>query len=159
MINKPYYKLSDDNEKIIKEHHEIFPVKLSVLASKFNIKIYEYKLPIMASGQIVKDAHNVYAITVQKGQSTVRQRFTAAHELAHFLLHKNKIGDGITDNAMYRSGLSSILETEANKLAADILMPMSEVNKKLRNNFTIEQLSDYFEVSYQAMRVRLGIPV
>ncbi len=159
MINKPYYKLNDSDEKIIQNFHKEFPVRLSELTAEFNIKIYESELSFMASGQIVKDINDIYTITVRKGQSVARQRFTAAHELSHFLLHKDKIGDGIADNAMYRSGLSSILETEANKLAADILMPMSEVNKKLEDNYTIEQLSDYFEVSYQAMNVRLGIPV
>lgn len=157
MINKNAYNLKEEYENIIKAHHNEFPVKLGKLASEFNIKIYEDNLPPMASGQIQKTG-NTYAITVQEGQSLERQRFTAAHELAHFFLHKEEIGDGIADNVMYRSNLSSKLETEANKLAADILMPMSEVNKKLDDNFTIEELSEHFGVSHQAMKIRLGIP-
>lgn len=158
MTNKPYYDLNVNNEKIIKSFHNTFPVKLSELALKFNIKTYEGELPNMASGQIKKTANNTYAITVQRGQSIERQRFTAAHELAHFLLHKDQIGDGVIDNAMYRSHLSNALETQANKLAADILMPMSEMDKKLPNH-TIGELAEYFEVSQQAIRVRLGIPI
>jgi Zn-dependent peptidase ImmA (M78 family) len=158
MINKPYYNLNNNDENNIKQCHETFPVKLSELAAKYDIKIYEAKLPIMASGQIIKDG-GIYKITVQKGQSIARQRFTAAHELAHFFLHKDQIGDGIIDNAMYRSSLPSELETQANKLAADILMPMSEIDKKLKEKYNIGELAKYFDVSNQAMQVRLGIPV
>jgi len=158
MINKPYYNLSKNDEINIKEVQKTFPVSLSRLSALYDIKLYEADLHIMVSGQILK-SKNTYKVTVQKGQSTARQRFTAAHELAHFFLHRDKIGDGIVDNAMYRSSLPSELETQANKLAADILMPMSEVNKKLKEKSNIGELAKYFDVSNQAMQVRLGIPV
>ncbi len=159
MINKPYYNLCAKDEEIIKKHSETFPVSLSNLCREFNIKLYEADLPLMASGQITKNnERGSYDITVQKGESKARQRFTAAHELAHFLLHKDHIGNGLADNAMYRSGLSSQLETQANKLAADILMPMSEMDKRLEEEYNISKLAEYFEVSQQAIKVRLGIP-
>ena len=47
-----------------------------------------------------------YAIFVNKGDRyKTRQRFTIAHKIAHFILHREAIGDGIVDDALYRSGL------------------------------------------------------
>jgi Zn-dependent peptidase ImmA (M78 family) len=158
MINKQYYELSPLDEDIIKKYHNKFPVSLSSIANELNIKIYEGDLSVLASGQITKKNNGVYEIIVQKNQSSKRQRFTAAHELSHFFLHKDIMGNGVADNTMYRSHLSNKQETEANKLAADILMPMSEVNKKLDEGLSIDDLSSYFGVSQQAIKVRLGIP-
>ena len=62
----------------------------------------------------------------------MRRRFTIAHEIAHFLLHRDKIGDQLSDDAMYRSSLSSDDERAANRLAADILMPMGLIQDYMR---------------------------
>src|SRR3546814_15171584 len=64
-----------------------------------------------------------FAIYVNGSHPRVRRRFSIAHEIAHFALHRNLIGDGVTDDAMYSSNLSSAVEVQANRLAADILMP------------------------------------
>src|SRR3546814_4029407 len=47
-----------------------------------------------------------FAIYVNGSHPRVRRRFSIAHEIAHFALHRNLIGDGVTDDAMYRSNLS-----------------------------------------------------
>lgn len=60
------------------------------------------------------------AIYVNKGHHVNRRRFTTAHEIAHFILHQDFIGDGIADDGLYRSKLSNAMEAQANKLAADI---------------------------------------
>ncbi|MCV5491602.1 ImmA/IrrE family metallo-endopeptidase, partial [Escherichia coli] len=57
-----------------------------------------------------------------------RRRYTLAHEIAHFLLHRHLLRDGITDDVLYRSSQSSQIEAEANRLAADIIMPMHQVD-------------------------------
>lgn len=92
-----------------------------------------------------------------------RQRFTVAHELSHFLLHKDKIQGNLTDmvstintKIMYRSRLSNGIEAEANQLASEILMPNTLIDKYLENGVnTYKELADRLEVSESALRKRL----
>jgi Zn-dependent peptidase ImmA (M78 family) len=64
---------------------------------------------------------------------------------------------------MYRSNLTSRKETEANKLAADIVMPAKAVARELerlggrRTDEVVEELASMFRVSVPAMKVRLGV--
>jgi len=117
------------------------------------------------SGQITREEGH-YLIRVNRHEARERQRFTIAHELAHFLLHKSVIDsspDGIKDNVLYRSGEPERIEYEANRLAADIVMPMALVQKVLQEEFdgvvteaTIESLAARFQVSKAAMEIRLS---
>lgn len=72
---------------------------------------------------------------------------------------RDKASDGITDDAMYRSGLSSKEETEANRLAADILMPYTLIQNLVNEGFkTVPELAEKLGVSKTAMSIRLNIP-
>jgi len=85
-----------------------------------------------------------------------------AHEIAHYLLHRDQIGQGITDDALYRSSLSDSREAEANRLAADILMPRGAIATAVAKIGAVERdelvakMADEFGVSEIAMRIRLG---
>lgn len=105
------------------------------------------------------DSPGGFDIFVNAGHPEVRRRFTIAHEIAHVVLHPHLIGDGITDDALLRSGLSNAVEAQANKLAADILMPREKLNEFLVKGISsVSTLADAFNVSVQAMAIRLGIP-
>ena len=98
-----------------------------------------------------------FHIEVNGAHSPNRRRFTLAHEIAHFLLHRDLIGDGIDDTALYRSRLSDQTEVEANRLAADILMPAALLRDIYRAGArSLAGLSATFQVSEEAMRIRLG---
>ncbi len=59
---------------------------------------------------------------------------------------------------MYRSGLSTIAEVQANRLAAQILMPLFLIEKAIQSGVaSIEALANKFAVSKDAMRIRLGV--
>ncbi|RBI67053.1 hypothetical protein DQW77_17790 [Roseovarius sp. TE539] len=115
------------------------------------------------SGKIQKDTtrggESGFAIFVNSGHPAVRRRFTIAHEIAHYVLHERKIGDGIFDDALYRSGLPHQEKVQANALAADILMPRDRVREMQRlHGDNINYLANLFWVSEQAMSIRLGVP-
>lgn len=59
---------------------------------------------------------------------------------------------------MYRSKLSTIFEKDANKLAAEILMPLEKVKELYLKYNDIKKLSNEFAVSEQAMRIRINNP-
>ena len=108
--------------------------------------------------RLLKTDVDKYAIYVNGLHHVNRKRFTVAHEIAHFLLHKDYIGDGILDDALYRSGLGSDIETEANALAAKILLPDSLLAKEPLRKMSIRDLAEKFEVSEASMGIRLGEP-
>jgi len=118
-------------------------------------------LPTDISGKIFKDPLNGgksgYSIGVKASEGYLRKRFTVAHEIAHFILHKDKIGDALSDDAMYRSGLPTRDEVSANRLAADILMPAHLiVDLKMKGYSDAEKLASALKVSEAAMRIRLS---
>lgn len=137
------------------------PVKVIALAHKLGLKVYKAPWPDDISGKIQRDAtrggSSGFAIFVNGGHHENRRRFTIAHEIAHYVLHEQKIGDGVFDDALYRSGLSDRAEVEANRLAADILMPRPLLNRyRARFGDDAKRLAEVFEVSEQAMAIRLG---
>lgn len=161
MISREWLMLTEEQQRLIASFHGDFPVKVGALAKSFGISVKSSTLNAGISGEIKQEGGN-YVIRVNRHDVKARQRFTLAHEIAHFLLHKESIGDGIVDDILYRSSLSDSMEAQANRLAADILMPMSFVNKKLtelsqyREEEQIEKVASLLEVSITALKYRLG---
>jgi Zn-dependent peptidase ImmA (M78 family) len=157
-------RLRDSVRDTITSHQLEAPIKLSALARALGIKVLASTLPAGISGEVrPSTTGSGFVIKINRHDSSRRQRFTVAHELAHFLLHHDEIGRGLSDDALYRSGLSDAREAEANRLAADILMPRSlldEDRQALANlpiEEVVERLADKFEVSEAALRIRLGL--
>jgi Zn-dependent peptidase ImmA (M78 family) len=111
------------------------------------------------AGKIVRDTHSPsgFTIYVNANDPRRRQRFTIAHEIGHFVLHRDLIGDGITDDGLYRSPLGDHMERQANALAADILMPRRLLRTLWRDGQrSLAQLANRFDVSDAALRIRLS---
>lgn len=140
------------------------PTDLIGLAREFGTTIFSTPLPKGVSGMLKKDpsygTSSGFVIFVDKDEPSYRQRFTAAHEIAHLLLHKEYIGEGIEDNYMLRAeGMSNSQEQEANRLAADIVMPKILISEAMgEGHETVEDLAKVFKVSKIAMGIRLGLP-
>lgn len=144
--------------EIIKSHQATAPVHVVPIAEALGIQVFSVpNWPDNLSGMIRRedDACKIY---VNKDHHPHRRRFTIAHEIAHYVLHRDLIGDGIADDALYRSTLSNKIESQANSFAADILMPWHLLNPVLRNIDNISQLAEMFQVSKSAMSIRLGFP-
>jgi Zn-dependent peptidase ImmA (M78 family) len=167
MAPRELNKIEPNKREILSRYLSEYPVKLGALARELGIgtiKVGSMKTGV--SGQIAREG-DIYTIKVNRNEARERQRFTIAHEIAHFLLHRDIVDrspDGITDNVLYRSGASEQVEYEANRLAAEIVMPLTLIEKKLRDDFggivteaTIESLAASFEVSKAAMEIRLSI--
>lgn len=157
--------ISPDQQRIIDQHVSNVPVRVGKLANDLGLEVVLSSLSPNISGLIEPSntAKAGFVIRVNKYESDERQRFTIAHEISHFLLHRDFIQNGVVDNVMYRSSLSSKKETEANKLAADILMPRRSILEELsslggtRDEISAIALARKFKVSPSAMRVRLGL--
>lgn len=165
MKSREFRRIPLHTREIVSEFLKEYPVRLGGLAKRLGVPIKVASMKTGVSGQISQEDGG-YLIRINRNEARERQRFTIAHELAHFLLHREIIDrspDGITDNVLYRSGASEAIEYEANRLAADLVMPMELVQQKLDQDFggvvtdaTIEGLADAFEVSKAAMEIRLS---
>jgi len=117
------------------------------------------------AGQIERLNDGTFKISVNKADHYYRRRFTMAHELAHYLLHRNLIGSGVDDTKAYRSldigqfhniHIKPEHETEANRIAAKLLMPARLVRRHYEEtNGNIHEMAKRFQVSAEAMGYRL----
>lgn len=151
--------------EIIVKYQVAAPVDVVSISQEIGIRVWEmYSLPEGVSGQIWRDPVNGgksgFSIGVRATEPLVRKRFTVAHELAHYILHRDKLESGLFEDVMYRGGLSSREETQANQMAADILMPFRLISKLMDDGEnTLEGLAKRLQVSLPALKIRLGVPV
>ena len=164
--SREWQEIAHDEIQVIEKFIQDAPVKVGAMAKALGLEVLLSSLHPGISGQITPNERGGYVIKINRNDSKQRQRFTVAHEIAHFLLHKELIGEGITDNTLYRSNQSSAIEAQANRLAADLLMPWDQLEKDLKDLKKIDalsveekvvKLSDRYNVSTTAMKVRLGL--
>ena len=141
------------------------PVRLDDLANRLGLNvIYDATLSDDVSGKIEREPNTKsgYLITINSKHHRRRQRFTLAHEIGHYILHRDLIGDGLTDDGLYRSTLRNgqkledFREQEANRYAASLLMPAGAVRKAFREgNCSFAGMAELFDVSSDAARIRM----
>jgi len=155
---------------IIRRHQEDAPVQVVPIATALGINVYRAtgwsdQISGRVFRSIAKGGDSGFAIEVNADHSDVRRRFTIAHEIAHCILHPNHIGyvsanadAALYDDAMYRSGLTNIQETQANSLAAKILMPEHLLMRYgPSDRWEPTRMAMRFNVSVQSMSIRLGV--
>lgn len=116
------------------------------------------------SGRLERCGGN-YRVVVNKNDGEQRRRFTAAHELAHYLLHRDLIQEhGHLDRLFSDDSegpdptepLNKTHEIQANKLAAEIMLPRKTIEMAYdRQADNVRELADQFHVSLKAMDARL----
>lgn len=148
---------------ITERHQTSPPIDVLAVAKEFGVFVYSARLAEDVSGALVRDpsygSPSGFVILVDRNEPSVRQRFTAAHELGHYVLHRALVGDRLEDNYLLRSnGLSNRQEREANKFAAELLMPAKLISKALEDGYrTPQSLAKLFHVSELAMSIQLGL--
>jgi Zn-dependent peptidase ImmA (M78 family) len=94
-------------------------------------------------------------ISYNRDEMSLRQRFTIAHELGHLVLnHGPSFRDPAQNYSLYNYDPD---EVDANKFAAELLMPEEAINILIEKHgiSNIGELSRRFMVSQQAMEFRL----
>lgn len=143
------------------------PVDIVGLSKALGVDVAYSHLDPDISGMIEKTGKDEYRITVNAGDPETRQRFTIAHELGHFMLHRHLIGDGIDDDRAYRStdtgkyhntSIGRLEETEANQFAASLLMPKKLIARERVNTPDVLDMANKFKVSRHSMSIRMGVP-
>lgn len=111
------------------------------------------------------DSTGKYSILVNISHPITRQRFSIAHEIAHFILHKSTINDVKLLHRGIKTSDNRDTETEADRLAGEVLMPEELVRNYLNtkniansdslSSMFIKEIADYFKVSPIAATIRL----
>ncbi len=152
--------------EIIQKYQKSAPVNIEAIIRELGIKLdKKAELDDHVSGQIQKLIDGSYQISTNKNNHYFRQRFTMAHELGHYLLHRKMIGDGVNDSMMFRTttegkfynlNITQNEETEANQFAASVLMP-AHLIRELQNKGvqTTKELAKKLLSSEAAIKIRL----
>lgn len=156
-------------ERILKKHNSSIPVNVEKIIQLEGICLRPEKLEDTVSGMLVMK-ENKAVIVVNSNHPKNRQRFTMAHELGHYLLHR-KYANVFFDESLvfFRDDQSSegkkYQEIEANRFAAELLMPESFLKKQLKsspfdafddsNQSSLKELAKQLKVSVQALTIRL----
>lgn len=131
------------------------PIDPLAVAKKLNIPVFDWDFPEDVSGIFATNARGV-CIGVNNNHPYVRQKFTIAHELGHWVFHRNT--DLLID---FHSGVISEdeefnkNETQANQFAADLLMPKDWIEQDYTGPNEFSTLASKYGVSEQAFWYRL----
>ena len=166
-----YWKRIEDlTSRILTELEiESVPIPINKIVRQKGLKLKSFNFGEVVSGALlIKDGKGTVGYDPE--ESKVRQRFTIAHELGHYILHGNLNETLFVDKKSrvhFRDQKSStgesLQEQEANAFAASILMPekmikkeLSKADNDLSDETQIELLANKFNVSTLAMTYRLA---
>jgi Zn-dependent peptidase ImmA (M78 family) len=97
-----------------------------------------------------------WIMCINSSHNLKRQRFTMAHELGHYILHKGKNIEFV-DTTFFRSDEMDSIEYNANEFASRLLMPEDDLRKLIDEDRikNIGELASKFDVSSAAMKYRV----
>ena len=136
------------------------------LASELGVDILVQEKPSDFNAAITYDTNTgKYSILVNLLHPTTRQRFSIAHELSHYVLHKDKLDSELEIHRGIKHDGNRDVEREADKLAGELLMPEERLHQYLNSknvdksesltSALIKETADYFRVSPMAAAIRL----
>lgn len=107
-------------------------------------------------GLLLFDNKKESVVSINLNRPVTRQRFTAAHELGHIMLHTEIKGDNFLCPIF---GAKNQIEREADEFASYLLMPNEELNQLIDNyqdnqgNVNLDDclmIAEYFGVSFES---------
>ena len=153
---------------VINLYGDRIPVPVDQIVSHLGLGPKLEPLPNNISGAIRRTDWSPagYTIIVNSGHHPNRQRFTMAHELGHYIYHRDLLNLGVGDTLAYRAEgsdtpndrIGPTQETEANRFAANLLMPTRHIAKLQALGMRPDLMARELGVSESALRIRLGLP-
>ena len=131
------------------------------LAKALGVEVYESKFVkhqnIDGFLEYPKKLTDKPKIYLNKERPSVRKKFTLAHELGHFVLHRDDKRRYRVDSLDYSLNDDETREeTEANYFAASLLVPEEKLRSLLAlSNGNIEVAAEYFGVSKPVIENRI----
>ena len=147
------------NDILLKNDMLKLPVDLVKIAQNNNIDVYYSQLPDGISGAIRYNGDKEkFEILIEETEIATRQRFTLAHELAHYFLEGDMLSrtQQIHFDTLYRKGKNPE-EKSVDYLAGALLMDENILKRLYKIAPSIPLLAQTFKVSESAMTVRLMV--
>jgi len=127
---------------VVKRHRVTAPpVDVHAIARAVGVTVNDADLGSVDARLYRRDGD--WILEVNPGFAPTAQRFSVAHELGHLLLGHEGCGTNADD------------ERAANVFAAELLMPLELVKAALRTTTRLGELASLFQVSKQAMQIKL----
>lgn len=139
------------------------PINVNELAAKLDVKIqHQDDFPDTLSAALMRSGDSA-VVAVNGRHHEHRIRFSIAHELGHLLLHRDSGGyydkrHQISVDLRNQTSVEgwNVKEIEANRFAAELLMPRRMVLAELEHIQIASELAKIFQVSEEAMTHRLA---
>ena len=126
-----------------------------IISSFEDIEIKYDTMDIAKSGSL-SCVDGKWIMCINSSHNPKRQRFTMAHELGHYILHRGKNIEFV-DTTFFRSDEMDSIEYIANEFASRLLMPEDKLRKLIDEDRikNIGELASRFDVSSAAMKYRV----
>lgn len=139
------------------------PIDVDNIAQQLGIEVVRHKFDSDDISSFLLCKPEQFIICVNERHPLNRRRFSIAHELGHFILHREEAPYFDKDYEVYfRADITGpedeLKEVEANQFAAELLMPLTMIRNDLKINPppTASELAKKYKVSEQAMTFRLA---
>lgn len=131
------------------------PVNVRAIAEFLGLEVVEEPMDDDLSGYL-EFRGGVWVVGVNAFHHQNRKRFTIAHEIAHFVLHSGQQVSFHDKTFARRADDANPMEREADRFAAQLLMPEAKVRQLIASGLTtLSGLAAQFGVSALAMRYRV----
>ena len=156
MLNDPRAITSRAKAESLLDPNGKLDIKEFIIKNYPEIDLILEPLDSNVSGELICKAGK-WTMKINTKHPLTRQRFTMSHELGHYVSHRQKCAM-FTDSLFYRKNeKKDPIEYQADKFAAEILMPEEYVKNAIINKgvLNVDDLAALFGVSGQAMLFRL----
>ncbi|MBV6795687.1 ImmA/IrrE family metallo-endopeptidase [Xanthomonas euvesicatoria] len=131
------------------------PVNILAIAEFLGLEVIEEPMADDLSGYL-EVRSGTWVVGVNSLHHRNRKRFTIAHEIAHYVLHSALQKSFHDQTFTRRNDTPNPMEREADRFAAQLLMPEDEVRKLIASGVTtLSGLATNFGVSALAMKYRV----
>lgn len=160
------HRAKQEAKDVLRKFGDDVPVDVTAIAKANGIDVQLQGLEDEVSGMLlVRDGRPIICINAHHHPN--RQRFSLAHELGHFLLHREKEPFFIDAAVFFRSEGATpetwAQERAANAFAAELLLPERKLKELWQSepidvfdDTAIRRLADRLGVSTQALAIRLS---
>ncbi len=151
LIDTPQKLLTFARQKGLK----MVPLDVEGIAKALDIDVKKQSLENELSGILrkVPESDN-WELLINKKHHPNRQRYTIAHEIGHYLLHRH-LQVEFQDRIFFRGAERSKEELQANSFASEVLIPESDFRQMVSEGKNkVDELAKTFGVSTLALRIR-----
>jgi Zn-dependent peptidase ImmA (M78 family) len=154
--------IKDADQVRLENYQDTPPIDVYGIADNNGLEIIEKHFPPdqsdIAGFVTMQNGTGKLYVNLQDGPN--RRRFTVAHELGHWRLHKDELLTNPNRAILFRIAIGQLnkdpVEKDANIYAANLLVPL-DMLEKYRDGKTKEQLADLFGVSTEVIGYRLSL--